>query len=203
VTGQAEDQDQDRDRDRGPDRIDAINKLFADFELAYHNQFHKAYAKENQILLAKRYWSDVLAGYNPAQIVAAANRLTKSSTYLPNLAEVVKACDDGVGVFGLPKAKQAYIEACCATSPKSAYGWSHEAVYLAGKATNWHFLASEPEDKTYPLFEYYYKDLCQRVMRSEPLDRPQTQALPERIARPLSGEENHDRLLKLREELGI
>lgn len=187
----------------GPDRVDAINKLFADFELAYHNQFHKAYAKADQILLAKRYWSESLSGYSPIQIVAAANKLAKSSTYLPSLAEVVKACEDGMGAFGLPSARQAYVEACCATSPKVDYSWSHEAVYLAGKATDWYFLASEPEEKVFPMFEYYYKDLCQRVMRGETLDLPLTKALPERTVRVLSGEENHERMLKMREELGL
>lgn len=190
-------------QDSGPDRVDAINKLFADFELAYHNQFHKAYAKADQILLAKRYWSDVLSDYSPLQIVAAANKLAKTSTYLPSLAEVVKACEEGMGAFGLPSPKQAYIEACCASSPKSDYAWSHKAVYLAGKASDWYFLASETEDKAFPLFAYYYKDLCQRVMRGEPLDLPLTQALPKRVARPLSGEENHERMLKMREELGL
>ena len=41
----------DRDRARNPDsesidfpidRVDAINNVFAEFEFAYHNQFHKA-----------------------------------------------------------------------------------------------------------------------------------------------------------------
>ncbi|MDX1490301.1 MAG: replication protein P [Pseudohongiellaceae bacterium] len=189
--------------DQGPDRVDAINKLFADFELAYHNQFHKAYAKEDQLLLAKRYWSEALAAYSPSQIVAASSRLVKRSTYLPSLAEVVKACDNGMEVFGLPSSKQAYIEACCASQPKSEYQWSHLAVYLAGKATDWYILASEPEDKVFPLFDYYYQELCRRVMHGEELEAPQARALPERVSRPLSAQENHARMQKLREELDL
>ena len=84
--GQSESVSDGSQQGSGPDRVDAINKLFADFELAYHNQFHKAYAKADQILLAKRYWSESLSGYSPIQIVAAANKLAKSSTYLPSLA---------------------------------------------------------------------------------------------------------------------
>ena len=29
----------------GMDHVDAINQIFAEFEFAYHNQFHKAFAE--------------------------------------------------------------------------------------------------------------------------------------------------------------
>ncbi len=190
-------------RDNGPDRIDAINQLFAEFELAYHNQYYKAYGTEERLVLAKKYWLGCLSGYRPNQIVAAARRVVKTNDFLPTVSVVVRACEEGGSLFGLPGAREAYFEACRAETPKAEYSWSHEAVYLAGRATDWYVLASEPEDKVFPLFDYYYQDLCQRVMHGEELKMPPKKAIPEHIGTPLSGDENHERMVKLRETLGI
>ncbi len=187
----------------GPDRIDAINQLFAEFELAYHNQYHKAYGNEERLVMAKKYWLGCLVDYSPLQIVAAARRVVKTHDFLPTISVVVRACEEGAGLFGLPTPREAYIEACRAQPPKAAFAWSHPAVYFAGKAAGWFLLATEPEERVLPLFEYYYQGLCERVMRGEELGTPQTQALPEHISRPLSGEENHARMLQLREQLGL
>ncbi|MDO9318951.1 MAG: replication protein P [Gammaproteobacteria bacterium] len=187
----------------GPDRIDAINQLFAEFELAYHNQYHKAYGSEDRLVMAKKYWLGCLAAYSPLQIVAAARRVVKTHDFLPTISVVVRACEEGAGLFGLPTPREAYIEACRAEPPKAAFAWSHPAVYFAGRAAGWFLLATEPEDRVFPLFEYYYNELCQRAMRGEDLGAPQAVALPEHISRPLSGEENHARMLLLREQLGL
>lgn len=187
----------------GPDRIDAINQLFAEFELAYHNQYYKAYGTEERLVLAKKYWLGCLSGYSPGQIVAAARRVVKTSDFLPTVSVVVRACEEGISLFGLPGAREAYFEACRANAPKAEYAWSHEAVYLAGKATGWYTLANEPEDKVFPLFEYCYQELCKRVMRGEELKMPPRKALPRHIGTPLTGDENHERMVKLRETLGI
>jgi hypothetical protein len=190
-------------RGDGPDQVDAINQLFAEFEIAYHNQYHKAYGSEERLILAKKYWLSCLASYSPSQIVAAARYVVKHHDYLPTVSVVVRACEEGLALFGLPTAKEAYIEACRANSPKAAFAWSHQAVYHAGKATGWFLLATEPEDRVFPLFEFYYHGICQRVLRGEALDEPQTPALPTRIAKPLSAAENHARMLKLREQLDL
>jgi hypothetical protein len=190
-------------RDNGPDRIDAINQLFAEFELAYHNQYLKAYGTEERLVLAKKYWLSCLCAYSPLQIVSAARRVVKLNDFLPTISVVIRACEEGTALFGLPTAREAYIEACRADSPKAAYAWSHPAVYFAGKMTGWFVLATESEDKVFALFDYYYHQLCQRVMRGEDLGTPHAQALPAHISRPLSGEENHARMLKLREQLGL
>lgn len=189
--------------DGGPDRVDAINQLFAEFELAYHNQYYKAYSSADQLMLAKKYWLGILKDYAPAQIVAAARKLVRSSEFLPSISAVVKACEEGIGLFGLPTVREAYIEACRATSPKAAWAWSHEAVYHAGKATDWFLLASEPEDRIFPVFEHYYRELCRRVMQGEQLDVPCVPALPEQSSTPLTGEENQARMRQLREKLDL
>ncbi len=187
----------------GPDLVDAINQLFAEFEIAYHNQYYKAYNSEERLVLAKKYWLGCLSNYAPAQIVAAARQVVRTHDFLPTVSVVVRACEDGASLFGLPSARDAYIEACRAPSPKAQAKWSHEAVYFAGRSTGWFQLASEPEEKVLPLFEYYYQDLCQRVLRGENLTVPQAAAIPSHIPKPLTGSENHERMQQLRKELNI
>lgn len=185
------------------DHVDAINQMFAEFELAYHNQFHKAYSKEGSVALAKKYWLSCLATYSPDLLVKATRQVVSKQEYLPTLASIIQACDNAWSLFGLPDVHDAYIEACCAPLPKQSHNWSHPAVYLAGKATDWFALANQPEAKIFPLFEYHYRLLCKRVVNGEQLDIPLPEALPENPGRELAPEENQDKLAVLRKSLKL
>jgi hypothetical protein len=127
----------------------------------------------------------------------------KSSEFLPTVSAVVKACQSGVDLFGLPNTRQAYFEACRAASPKSAQQWSHEAVYYAGRASDWFVLANEPESVAYPVFEYNYQQMCQRVMQGEKLCIEQPKALEQTPGKKLTPEERHQRMVELRKEVDI
>ena len=185
------------------DRVDAINQIFAEFEFAYHNQFHKAFSDAESQIIAKKYWLSSLEQYSPLQIVHAAKQVIRSQDYLPSIAALVKACEQGLDLFGLPSPRQAYIEACGAPSPKREFSWSHEAVYLAGQAAGWFILASEPESKSFPLFDYHYQILCRRVINGEQLELAVAEPLPEKAAHPLSKSEAKARFAKMREELDL
>lgn len=187
----------------GRDHVDAINQLFAEFELAYHNQFHKAYGQEGSLALAKKHWLGCLVDFTPEVIVRAARHLVKTQEFLPTLATVVAACENAPALFGLPTARAAYVEACCKPEPKAAQQWSHPAVYLAGRETGWYELASETQDAIFPLFEHNYQQFCQRVMRGEKLDLPVVQALTPGVATPLNPEENKARLAELRRKFDL
>jgi hypothetical protein len=183
--------------------IDAINQIFSEFAFAYHNQYHKAFPDSESVTIAKEYWLSCMAEFSPVQIARAARQLVKSSEFLPTVSAVVKACQSGVDLFGLPIVRQAYLEACRATSPKSAYQWSHDAVYHAGKASDWFVLATEPESVAFPIFEYNYRLMCQRVMQGESLHIEQPQALEQSLGRELTPQERHQRMIELRKEVDI
>jgi hypothetical protein len=185
------------------DHVDAINQMFAEFELAYHNQYHKAYSGEGSVGVAKKYWLSCLARFSPELILRSARTVVSSQEYLPSVASIIKCCEQGMTLFGMPAPHDAYIEACCATSPKIEYRWSHPAVYLAGKATDWFALANSPESNIYSLFEYHYKVLCGRVINGEHLEIKIPKALPESIAVELSVEENKAHLRELRNSLKL
>ena len=185
------------------DHVDAINQMFAEFEFAYHNQFHKAFSDSESLIIAKKYWLSNLEHYSPRQIVMAAKRVISSQEYLPSIATMVRACEQGFDLFGLPSVRQAYIEACSAPSPKQQQHWSHDAVYYAGKATGWFVLANESEASALPIFEYHYTLLCKRVINGESLTIEMPQPLSTKIERPLEPTEARARIAKLRKELGL
>tara|TARA_B100001029_G_scaffold116149_1_gene96225 strand:- start:780 stop:1247 length:468 start_codon:yes stop_codon:yes gene_type:complete len=153
------------------------------------------------LTIAKKYWLSSLEEYSPAQITAAAKKIIKSQEYLPSIATFLSACQDGYDLFGLPAAHSAFREACHAPSPKSAYEWSHEAVYFAGKATGWFLLANESESVSFPIFEYNYSLVVKNVMLGEELNIKRPPALSRKLENPVSKEELRSRISRLRKEL--
>lgn len=184
----------------GVDHVDVINQVFAELELAYHNQYHKAYSQEGSVGIAKKYWLECLAPFSPALILKAVRQVVKTQQYLPSVAGIIKACEEALSEYGLPAAHDAYVQACCATHPKAAFKWSHPAVYFAGKATGWFELENSIEAKIYPLFEAHYRKLCQRVLAGEELVIEVPESLPAN-GRQLSPEENKSRMAELRKSL--
>ncbi len=180
----------------------AVNEMFAKFELAYHNQFHKAFPNQSRVNRAKTYWHEQLRVFRPAQIRRATSELVNSSEFMPTLAAIVNACRKDTALFGLPSPRRAYAEACLAPAPKQDYDWSHPAVYLAGAATGWSLLASEPETVSFPQFEYHYEDLCRQVIEGAELRISHPTPLPDESREELSREETLRRLRHLREQLG-
>lgn len=133
----------------------------------------------------------------------AAKQVIRTQDYLPSIAALVRACEQGLDLYGLALPRQAYLEACEAPSPKRDYAWSHEAVYLAGQAAGWFLLASEPESVSFPRFEYHYDILCRRVINGEELEQAMPTPLANKVERPLSKDEAKARLAKMRDELGL
>ena len=185
------------------DHITAINQMFTEFQLAYHNQFHKAFADDQKITMAKQLWVKALCDISPVRLVAGTRRAIKGSEYLPTLHTIRQFCDPSYEEAGLPDVRAAYMEACRAPSPKIEYQWSHPAVYLAGVASDWFFLSSNSEAKALPVFKRNYEILCERVMCGEQLDMPLFKAIPETIETELSNEERKQRLSAMRQQLDI
>jgi len=180
-----------------------LNEVFALLRINYHNQYYKAYSDNTVLAQIKKLWLESLVHFEPATILRGARKVIEQSEYLPTLNRMIRACQGDPESFGLPDAHTAYIEACRAPSPKSAYSWSHPAVYHAGLASDWFFLTSNSEKVAFPIFERHYQRLCEKVMNGANLPAPNTPALPEVIETPLSKEENQKRLEALRKQLDL
>lgn len=190
-------------KESSEDYVDALNQVFALFRLNYHNQYYAAYPDNTQVNQIKKLWLESLEDYPVEQILRGAKHAIENSEYLPTLHRMHECCQQGLSEFGLPSAHDAYIEACNAPSPKSAQRWSHPAVYLAGRDTDWFFLSNNTERTTWPFYKDHYQKYCARVMRGEVLEILAPEAIERDPVEPLSKEEQLAELARLRSESGI
>ena len=137
------------------------------------------------------------------QILRGAKHAIETSEYLPTLNRMLECCTASLGALGLPAAHEAYLEACNAPSPKSAQPWSHAAVYLAGRDSDWFFLSSEAEKRTWPVFKEHYRRWCTAVLKGETVEIPAPEALEQKAGTPMTQEEKQDALQALREATGL
>jgi hypothetical protein len=74
-------------------------------------------------------------------------------------------------------------------------------VYFAGRDADWFFLASEPESKTWPVFQQAYNRWCARVMSGEELTIEAPAALPESSGSVSPREDALAELARIRRQL--
>ncbi len=183
--------------------VEAVNQLFTQFQVAYPNQYYKAYPDSNKELLAKQLWLRSMASFVPDKILRAAQRAIEHSDFIPSVAQMIRFIENDHEAYGLPEPREAYREACLAPSPKSRAKWSHPAVYFAGRLSDWFFIATNDEKTAYPVYERNYKILCERVFNGEQLNMPVAKALPQETSTPMSTDEKRESMAALRSELGL
>ena len=185
------------------EHVEAINQVFALFRLNYHNQYYAAFPDAEQLKQIKKLWLESLSDYPVEQILKGAKHAIEHSEYLPTLNRMHECCQQGLADIGLPAAHDAYLEACKAPSPRSAQPWSHPAVYLAGRDSDWFFLANNSERVSWPVFREHYQQYCARVLRGESLEVPAPEALERQPSEPLSAEDQLSELEELRKKTGF
>jgi hypothetical protein len=183
--------------------VEALNQVFALFRLNYHNQYYAAFPDAEQLRQIKKLWLESLSDYPVEHILRGARHAIEHSEYLPTLNRMLECCQQGMADLGLPTPHDAFVEACRAPSPKSAQRWSHPAVYLAGRDSDWFFLANNTERKSWPVFKEHYDRYCSRVLRGEALEVPAPAVLEQVPASPLSAEEQLSRIRELRNQIDL
>lgn len=168
-------------------RVDTINQVFALFKLNYHNQFYKAFSNATELNSIKRLWLETLKDYSPETMLLGAKSVVKSSEFLPTLKTMLQHCDE-VGQHALPDVRSAYVEACCAASPKAEQNWSHPIVYFAGRQAGWNLLHSNSEDFAFPVFKQAFTDLSQKLRQGMTLELPEVKQLEKKTDKPASEE---------------
>jgi hypothetical protein len=185
------------------EHIDAINTVFTQFEVAFPNLYQRAFTSDNAIMLAKQLWANSLQDLTPKQILNAVKKAIESSDYIPTIHAVLKHCREDLSAYGLPSARDAYIEASNAIEPRARFPWSHPAVYFAGRQSEWFFLASNSEHTAFPVFEKHYQALCERVISGETLAMPDVPQLESDALKPMTSEDKLKRMADLRKEIGL
>lgn len=183
------------------EHINAINQVFALFQLNYHNQYFKAFSNNKDLTHIKRLWFEALKGFSPNIIMLAAREVVKETEYLPTLKKMLDACQ-AVSQPNLASAHQAFIEACQAPSPKANFKWSHPIVYHAGAASDWFFLQSNSEYITFPIFKKHYEHMLQQLKKGETFHAPKRLNIADNTHTPLDKKQNKQHLDALRKSLG-
>ena len=128
-------------------QIELINLIFAELEITFHNQFHKAFPDEETLTLAKQLWLAKLEKYQNEIVFRAIDKIIETSKYLPSLSSVLNQIKDlKLLEQNIPSSNTAYVEASSLgeTNPLN-FNWSHPFVYHAGAKVGWYRLKTEPE----------------------------------------------------------
>ena len=128
-------------------QVELINLIFAELEITFHNQFHKAFPDEETLTLAKQLWLAKLEKYQNEIVFTAIDKIIETSKYLPSLSSVLNQIKElKLREQNIPSSNAAYIEASSLgeTSPLD-FNWSHPFIYHAGAKVGWYRLKTESE----------------------------------------------------------
>ena len=128
-------------------QVELINLIFAELEITFHNQFHKAFPDEETLTLAKQLWLAKLEKYQNEIVFRAIDKIIETSKYLPSLSAVLNQIKElKLLEQNIPSSNTAYIEASSLgeTNPLD-FNWSHPFVYHAGAKVGWYRLKTESE----------------------------------------------------------
>ena len=128
-------------------QVELINLIFAELEITFHNQFHKAFPDEETLTLAKQLWLAKLEKYQNEIVFRAIDKIIETSKYLPSLSSVLNQIKElKLREQNIPSSNAAYIEASSLgeTSPMD-FNWSHPFIYHAGAKVGWYRLKTESE----------------------------------------------------------
>lgn len=185
------------------DLIDAINQVFAMFQVNYNNQYYKAFPGIETETIAKKMWRESLRSYSSSLILKAGEQLIRSQDYLPTLSQMLRKVRDCRGE-SLPEVHRAFVEACEAPSPKKNHAWSHPLVYHAGLLTGWNRLSTQPENFSFPIFRKHFEQLEQSYLAGKPLSLPETSRDEEQtVQNAVDADEARQHITALRSKLNI
>ena len=128
-------------------KVELINLIFAELEITFHNQFHKAFPDEETLSLAKQLWLAKLEKFENELIFEAIDKIIETAKYLPSLSAVLNLIKElKFKKFKVPSPNKAYIEASSLGEINPLdFSWSHPYVYHAGAKIGWYRLKTDSE----------------------------------------------------------
>ncbi len=152
-------------------QVELINLIFAELEITFHNQFHKAFPDEETLTLAKQLWLAKLEKYQNEIVFRAIDKIIETSKYLPSLSAVLNQIKKlKLLEQNIPSTNTAYIEASSLgeTNPLD-FNWSHPFVYHAGAKVGWYRLKTESEFEIKKEFIEVYEEILEESEFEESL----------------------------------
>ena len=152
-------------------QVELINLIFAELEITFHNQFHKAFPDEETLTLAKQLWLAKLEKYQNEIVFRAIDKIIETSKYLPSLSAVLNQIKElKLLEQNIPSSNTAYIEASSLgeTNPLD-FNWSHPFVYHAGVKVGWYRLKTESEFDIKKEYIDAYEEILEESEQKESL----------------------------------
>jgi hypothetical protein len=152
-------------------QVELINLIFAELEITFHNQFHKAFPDEETLTLAKQLWLAKLEKYQNEIVFRSIDKIIETSKYLPSLSAVLDQIKKlKLLEQNIPSSGAAYIEASSLgeISPLD-FKWSHPFVYHAGVKIGWYRLKTESEFNIKKEFFVAYEEILEESEFKESL----------------------------------
>jgi len=152
-------------------QVELINLIFAELEITFHNQFHKAFPDEETLTLAKQLWLAKLEKYQNELVFRAIDKIIETSKYLPSLSAVLNQIKElKLLEQNIPSSNAAYIEASSLgeISPLD-FNWSHPFIYHAGVKIGWYRLKTESEFHIKKEFFEIYEEILEESEFKESL----------------------------------
>lgn len=150
-------------------KVELINLIFAELEITFHNQFHKAFPDEETLSLAKQLWLAKLEKFENELIFEAIDKIIETAKYLPSLSAVLNLIKElKFKKFKVPSPNKAYIEASSLGEINPLdYSWSHPYVYHAGAKIGWYRLKTDSEFEIKKEFLEVYGEILEESELNE------------------------------------
>ena len=139
--------------------IELVNLIFAQLEITYHNQFHKAFKDEISLNLAKQLWLKKLEIFSLDLIFEAIDELTSKSKFLPSLSQTLEEIKSHyLKKEGIQSIESAFDEACLGSDEPENFKWSHPLIYETAKNFGWADLRRSEERTGFEKFQSLMSD---------------------------------------------
>ena len=150
-------------------KVELINLIFAELEITFHNQFHKAFPDEETLSLAKQLWLAKLEKFENELIFEAIDKIIETAKYLPSLSAVLNLIKEmKFKKFKVPSPNKAYIEASSLGEINPLdFSWSHPYVYHAGAKIGWYRLKTDSEFEIKKEFLEVYEEILEESELNE------------------------------------
>ena len=150
-------------------KVELINLIFAELEITFHNQFHKAFPDEETLSLAKQLWLAKLEKFENELIFEAIDKIIETAKYLPSLRAVLNLIKElKFKKFKVPSPNKAYIEASSLGEINPLdFSWSHPYVYHAGAKIGWYRLKTDSEFEIKKEFLEVYGEILEESELNE------------------------------------
>ena len=181
--------------------IELVNLIFAQLEITYHNQFHKAFKDEVSLNLAKQLWLKKLEIFSLDLIFQAIDELTSKSKFLPSLSQTLEEVKSHfLKKEGIKFIESAFAEACLGSDDPEGFNWTHPLIYETAKNFGWSDLRRSEERLGFEKFQSLLSDSIKDYLNdASNFFLPKLKAIEDRKTN-LSKREQIHLLEKLREK---